>query len=236
MRSRTAPEGAIPDPTDVATLVEAVRETHRGAWLDLPRGWPGEIEAAVVDAVMSIRATYGRPGTGVRAAVARWRAHRGGGLLDDLSRLAAVEPEFLADVLGNRQRLAGNALKTAGIVEAATRLVAVGARASADLRADSTEQREAVTGVTGLGPLTWGYLTLLLDVAHEPADARIVAFVGECVGRELPPGQAHDMLAKAAVELGTSPVGVTHAIWRHVRSRASRSPAPQERGARRPPA
>lgn len=40
-----------------------------------PGGWPGQIEAALLDAVFSIRARYGSPTTGVRAVVSRWREH-----------------------------------------------------------------------------------------------------------------------------------------------------------------
>lgn len=43
------------------------------AW---PGGWQGEIEAALLDAVFSIRARYGGPHSGVRAVVSRWRAPR----------------------------------------------------------------------------------------------------------------------------------------------------------------
>lgn len=208
----------MPYPTDVAAVVEAVRATNAGSWDAAPAGWPGEVEAALIDAVMSIRATYGGPGSGVRAAVARWREHRGGGLVDDLTVLGSMDPDTLADVLRNRQRLSGNTLKAAGIVEASTRLLAAGVHGAGDLSAESRAQREAVTGVVGLGPITWGYLTLLLEAADEPADPRITSFVGACVGRQVAPGEAHDLLATVAAELGTSPVAITHALWRQVRS------------------
>lgn len=209
----------MPDAADVPVLVDAVREIAGPSWADAPVGWPGEIEAALIDAVMSIRATYGGPQTGVRAAVARWREHRGDDPLDDLSRLAEADPETVAAVLRNRQRLAGNRLKAAGIVEAASRLAALGVRGADDLRARSTPHREAVTGVVGLGALTWGYLTLLLDVAAEPADPRVTAFVGDALGRPVTPADAQGLLRAAASEIGTAPVAVTHAVWREVRRR-----------------
>src|SRR3954454_24846123 len=58
------------------------------AW---PGGWPGEVEAALIDAVFSVRARYGNrtSGTGVYGAVTRWRAHRTVPA-DDLAALAAT--------------------------------------------------------------------------------------------------------------------------------------------------
>lgn len=77
-------------------------------------GYPSEVEAALVDAVLSIRNTYGTsPSTGVRGAVGRWRKERqvGAGGLDDLSHLAGADAQSLAAVLGNRQVLSGGLLK-----------------------------------------------------------------------------------------------------------------------------
>ena len=55
-----------------------------------PGGWPGEIEAALIDAVFSIRARYGTGENGVRGVVKRWRDERGD-VLDDLRALADGE-------------------------------------------------------------------------------------------------------------------------------------------------
>lgn len=90
-----------------------------------PGGWPGEIEAALIDAVLSIHARYGQPSTGVRGAVARYRQACGEEPLDDLARLATYPPPNLADLLENRQET-GDVPKPRVIIAAATNLVSAG--------------------------------------------------------------------------------------------------------------
>ena len=121
---------------EVRALVTYVRQQIDPDWSIHTPGWPDEIEAALIDAVMSIRATYGGPDTGVRRVVQRWREHTGDTRLDDLARLAATDPLDLATILGNRQRLPGNTLKAEGIVAAAAALAEAGVKQAADLCAD----------------------------------------------------------------------------------------------------
>ncbi|MDX6535514.1 MAG: hypothetical protein QOF68_3258 [Gaiellales bacterium] len=137
---------ATPNANDVAALTDAVNRKLPPEWARYPGGWPGQIEAALVDAVLSIRATYGQPHNGVRGAVARWREHRGGDL---------------AAVLHNHRKVSGRTLKAEAIVSAADALVKVGVRHSGDFDAASPAQRKAYIGVPGLGPVTWSYLGML---------------------------------------------------------------------------
>ena len=59
-------------------------------WAPWPGGWPYQIELAVLDAVFSIRARYGKseeeskPATGVRRVLDHWRCHRATTNPDDL--------------------------------------------------------------------------------------------------------------------------------------------------------
>ena len=100
---------------DRAALVGHVQRELPVPWRpEFRGGYPDEVEAALVDAVLSIRSRYGMSATtGVRGAVQRWRDERGvgGGRLDHLSRLAGVDGQALAGVLGNRQVLSGGLLK-----------------------------------------------------------------------------------------------------------------------------
>lgn len=84
---------------DVRMLVAAVEKElpeERAVW---PGGWPDQIEAALIDAVRSIRAEYGRAHNGVRGAVGQWRTHRGTDRPDDLTVLAATDPESMGQKL-----------------------------------------------------------------------------------------------------------------------------------------
>ncbi len=123
---------------DVAAIVDRVRnELPPESWPAWPGGWPGSIEAAVLDSVFSIRARYGSPSTGVRAVVARWSTHRHGEL-NDLRHLAAFvdRPTELAELLANRQVLSGGLTKAAGAAAAADALVTIGVRHAADIPAN----------------------------------------------------------------------------------------------------
>jgi len=139
---------------DVERVVEYVHEQLPADWAQCPGGWPGEAEAALLYAVLSIQAVHGGPQTGVRSAVGRWRQHRGGVPLDDLGALASIGPEDLAQVLNNRQRLSGGRLKAEAIADAADRLVKAGMRSSADLDGGRGKYRRAYVTVRGLGTVT----------------------------------------------------------------------------------
>lgn len=185
-----------------------------GPPLTRPNGWPRQIEAGLLDAVLSIRATYGRPDTGVRASVERWRTHRDEAAMDDLTALRAVSPETLADVVGNRQRLVGNRLKTAGVVEAADRLLHLGIRRAQDLRGDSAAHRSAITGVAGLGVLTWGYLLIVLAADDRPADPRLMSFAAHALGEDVSEAALGVLLDRTATRLQVPLTTLELALWR----------------------
>jgi len=108
--------------TDEEALYTYVLETIGDTPNSWPGGWPGEIEAALIDAIFSIRARYGSRSarTGVYGAVVRWQDHRGG-RADDLASLAATsEPELRA--ITNAGKLAGRT-KAQVVLDAAKALV-----------------------------------------------------------------------------------------------------------------
>jgi hypothetical protein len=91
-RPRSSEDHRSANRHDVALLVCALEAPLPGDWPEWPGGWPGKVEAALIDAVLSIRATYGQSHNGVRGAIQRWQAARDGGALDDLTVLASCAP------------------------------------------------------------------------------------------------------------------------------------------------
>lgn len=189
-------------------------------------GWPGEVEAALLDAAFSARASYGGPETGVRRVVSRWRAHRGAGQLDDLGALVAFahEPDELAEILGNRQRVAGNSTtKAHAVALAAAALHDLGVRSAEDL--DDDAHRTSFTAVTGLGPKTWE--CALFTVGRRTLDSLLhfMAFGSDALGRELCDAEAEILMHEAAARLGVELAAFEHAVWRYQR----RIPLPRVR-------
>ena len=208
-----------PRASDTAVLVQYIQKTLGSDWAAWPGGWPGEVEAALLDAVLSARSRYGTPTTGVRGAIKRYRESVGedGLPLNTLGRLANVDAEQLAGVLHNRQRVAGR-LKTQAIGEAAQRLQAAGVQHAADLDASSTAHRKAYVGVHGLGSVTWTYFTMLLGRPGVKADTWIIRFVKAALERTVGAPEAEVLVSAAAVTLGVSQTALDHAIWSQVRS------------------
>lgn len=209
-----------PDPNDVTTLAAAVNSavprSELKAW---PGGWPGEVEAALMDAVLSIRANYGQPHNGVRGAVGKWREERGGSRLDDLDALATFDSQRLAVVIENGQRLSGGSLKADAIVEAAQNLVGVGVRHATDLSEPSSRHKRAYVSVKGLGPVTWEYFLMLLGVPGVKADTWIVRFVEQALDRQVSPVDARALLMAVAHSMKVSPSALDHNIWDYMRRR-----------------
>lgn len=185
-----------------------------------PGGWPHDIEAALIDAVFSIRARYGSETSGVRGVVQRWRTHRGGERIDDLAELAAVPTETLANVLDNASKTHG-ILKSEAVRQAAVVLSAAGIRSSADVSTANREvAKEAYTSVHGLGWVTASYFLMLLGLPSFKADTHVCAYVGDAIGR---PGrvsaqEAYSLLA--SVRSSFTSTELDHAIWNLQKSRS----------------
>lgn len=198
--------------TDVRQLVDFITaELPRDSWTPWPGGWPDQIEAALIDAVMSISAKYGSETNGVRGAVTSYRAAVGSERPNDLARLANQDPEQLQAVL-NDQKISGRT-KASAIVEAAENLLAVGVKSAADLDPHSSDQKKAYTNVHGLGWVTWEYFGMLLGKPDIKADRWVVRFVSRALDRELTAAEAKALLIGAAAELESTPTELDHAIW-----------------------
>lgn len=199
---------------EASALVDHIsRELPQSSWPTWPGGWQGEIEAAVLDSVFSIRARYGTRTSGVRGVVGRWRANRAQ-TLDDLAALAdfGARPDDLAEIVDNRQVLSGGLTKAAGAAAAAAALVAVGVRHASDVT-DADAERVAWCSVHGLGEVTWSYVLMLLGVPGVKADVMVRRFVGRTIGRYPSAAEARALVMAAAADLNVNPTDLDHAIW-----------------------
>jgi hypothetical protein len=202
-------------PTDLELVLDHISELSDAmpAW---PGGWPGEIEAALIDAVLSIRANYGGPENGVRGAIRRYRGDRT--KLNDLARLGRTDPERLAEAVG--RQLTGGRPKSEVIVDAAQRLMAAGVRCADDL--NPRLHKRAYVSTRGLGPITWSYSCMLLGHPDVKADTWIQRFVEQALGRRTDSTETRRLILAAAVELDLDPRALDHAIWNLMRSRRGR--------------
>ncbi len=211
---------------DVDLVVTHVGRTIPTPWPEWRGGWPGEIEAALIDAVLSIRARYGSDGTGVRAAIRRWRdANPDRPRLDDLGELARMDHDRLALLLDNRQVLSGGLPKPDAIKAAVEALTGVGVRHAHDVGPLVSAQQAAHTGVRGLGPVSWEYFLMLLGHPGVKADTWIRRFVADAIGRGSEASEAGSLVKAAAAALGVDPTALDHAIWRHMSGITGAHPA-----------
>lgn len=184
-----------------------------------PGGYPGQIEAALLDAVFSIRARYGGPNSGIRRVITRWQDFRGE-KIDDLSVLAGTDSAELARIVNNRAKASGR-LKSALVVEAAGNFHSVGLRHAEDFTG-SDVQRHAYEKVHGCGRVTWSYFMMLLGSSGVKADTWIIRFVSSAVGRQVSSAEAAALVTQAARARGHDPSQLDHAIWLRARSGNSR--------------
>lgn len=184
-----------------------------------PGGYPDQVEAALIDAVLSIRARYGKPDTGVRAAVRRYKDSVGDQTPNSLSRLADFDAVKLAEVLHNHQ-VTGAETKAAAIVLAARSLSGVGVETAADTNPKDPGQKAAYVNVPGLGQVTWSYFTMLIGAHDVKPDTWLKRFVKLVL--ETPELDSDEYVRRlvnaAAAELHVDPRVLDHAIWLYMRS------------------
>lgn len=184
-------------------------------------GWPNQIELAVVDAVLSIRARYGSrklaSSTGVIGRVEAYRESFGSDL-DDLSVLVGRDRDQLQNLLG-RQKGSG-VLKVDLIQQVATNLLSVDVRHARNLNPKDARQKHAWTCCHGLGAVTWEYFGMLLGQSGVKADTMIRRFVASAVSTdEVDSRRAAAAIRGAANALQTEPHLLDHAIWAFQRLR-----------------
>ncbi len=208
------------DDREVVLLIARVKADIPQPWPQWPGGWVGEIEAALLDAVLGIRANYGQDHNGVRGAIARWRTHRHGSQagLDDLRALVSITPDALAQVLQNKQK-ASDRQKVVLIQEAAQALLEAGMRRADDAIAHPSEAQVAYTSVRGLGDVTAAYFLMLLGQPGVKADTWVQRFVTQAADRKVSAAEAEHLMIAAAARLGVSATNLDYAVWSHVRRR-----------------
>lgn len=129
-----------------------------------------------------------------------------------MQHLASQNPVELEKVL-NRQKVHAGKTKAFAIVEAAKRFAAIGVTEPAHVSKDDADHRERYTGVSGLGPVTWEYLTRLVNNDGVKADTWITEFVERAVRHRMAPNRAGALVKEAAEKLGVHQKSLDHAIW-----------------------
>ncbi|MFB0836062.1 hypothetical protein ACX8Z9_13345 [Arthrobacter halodurans] len=196
----------------IVAEAQSLDPEHFSAWRG---GWTNDIELALLDAVLSIQARYEtKNGKGVLSKVQAYRAHRGG-RADDLRELARTDEADLLAIVG--RQVTGGRTKASAAIEAARNLAELGVHHAADFAPDSAEHRSAYTRVTGLGPVTYAYLRMLLGHPDVKADTWVNRFTHRVTGDDtLSPDHVRRLVTAAAAMLpgDVSATVLDHAIWR----------------------
>ena len=206
-------------------------------WAPWPGGWPDQIELAVLDAVFSIRARYGKrkeegkAATGVHRVLDNWRTHRATSDPDDLNALArfADVPGELVGILRSNSKTAGQP-KAEVAAEVAYRFTSGDglrvrhAAQSPGAGEDQQYLRNRWVSTRGLGPVTWSYLCMLLGHPDVKADVMITRYLHRelNLSRAPTPEEARMIVTEAAKRLEMSSLDLDHAIWSFERTAAHR--------------
>jgi hypothetical protein len=203
-----------------------------------PGGWPGDIEAALVDAVFSARAVYrSKNGKGIYANVAAWRAGRDrtDWSLDELiAEIDGMGVDAWAGHFGNRQHsptrppsAPGGPSKAATVREAAGALREQGINTATDIGLGNTETAQRVlAAVPGIGRGTANYFLMLLGAPGARPDRMVHRFLRDAAGHAFSDAQAESAVIAAAERLSVQPHVLAHAIWRYESSKAPGPPSP----------
>ncbi len=180
-----------------------------------PGGWPDEIDAAVIDAVFSVRARYGSRArqTGVYGAVMRWRKERDAA--NDLSVLASVDSDALRRITNNGKL--AQRYKADIVIEVARAFVDAGIVSADDFRNKEVLARTTYLSVKGCGPVTWAYLRMLTGLEDVKTDTWLVRFV-----RDVLPDASKDdtgrLMKEVASRMGVDAHRLDHAAWAYRRT------------------
>ncbi|GGD24528.1 hypothetical protein [Nocardioides daphniae] len=197
----------------LSTYVNDTIGDRPDAW---PGGWPGEVDAALIDAIFSVRARYGNrtTGTGVYGVVQRWRFYRS--QADDLAVLKSTSEADLVQVT-NKGRLAGRT-KARVALDAATALADAGVLSAKDFGEKLEAAERAYRSVKGCGPVTWAYLRMLLGYEDVKPDTWVMRFVQDQLPHVRTAHEAGALLKGVAGRLGVDARDLDHAVWRYRRS------------------
>lgn len=205
--------------SDNARLVAAAVTKYIGTKESWPRssGYGERIDLALINAVMSIQARFGRQlanGTfnGVRGGVERYRAAHPDLTGDWFQTLADQDEAILLEQL-TKSRFKTGKSKAAAIIEAAQAFLDAGFKTREAIVADLPGAEAAYRSVSGLGPWTFQYFTMLLGVDSVKPDIWITRFVSRAVGYEVAPADAFEAVGIAAGLIETTKTELDHAIW-----------------------
>lgn len=210
-----------PEQEQLELLLSHINNTLGNDLLAWPGGWPHDIEAALIDAIFSIRARYGTPTTGVRAVVHRWLKHRGG-QANDLSALAGSDPDEVRSILMNNAKASGR-YKAEVVIEASRRLAAAQLTHAADFMTGSehqlAEMKSAYLSVKGCGPVTWHYFGMLLGRPDSKPDTWIMRYVRNALNDPtVSTEDARALITEAAEARGVNISQLDHSIWAYARA------------------
>jgi hypothetical protein len=201
-----------------------------------PGGWPGDIEAALVDAVFSARAVYrSKHGKGIYANVSAWRDGRGrpAWSLDELiAEIDGMGVDAWAGHFGNRQHsptrppsAPGGPSKAATVREAAEALHKQGINTAAEIGSGTTGTvQQVLRSIPGIGAATANYFLMLLGAPGVKPDRMIHRFLRDAAGHAFSNTQAESVIIAAAGQLDVQPHILDHAIWRYESSKAAGPP------------
>ena len=201
-----------------------------------PGGWPGDIEAALADAVFSARAVYrSKHGRGIYANVAAWRDGRGRAawsLGELIAEIDSMGVHAWARHFGNRQHsptrppsAPGGPSKAAAVREAAGALREQGINTAADIGLDNTGAvQNVLASVPGIGRGTASYFLMLLGAPGVKPDRMVHRFLSDAAGHPFSDAQAESVVIAAAGRLHVQPHVLDHAIWRYESSKAADPP------------
>lgn len=211
--------------SDLDVLHDYVVETIGASPSGWPGGWPTEVEAALIDAVFSVRARYGsrERRTGVFGAVMRWKDARHEPA-NDLRVLAGTDVTQLSD-LTNSGKISRR-LKATVVIDVARAFVAAGVVHAEDVSRRLPEARAAYMSVKGCGPVTWSYFRMLLGIDDVKADTWLMRFVHDTLPHVRTSEEASRLVSGVASRLGVSARELDHAIWSYRRTQPA---APTDR-------
>ena len=189
--------------------------------------YPGDIEAALVDAVFSTRYAYTTPhGRGLTPLMRAWlrqrnRGQRGPSATALISEIVAAGGAANWTALHFTRHRASGRLKAEVVLEAAEVLVWQGFdRASAVTASNLFSFLDFLQGVRGIGLPTARYVAMLLGFQEVKPDVMIKAFIRSSVDRWVTDCQALAIVKAAGRELGVADIrSLDHAIWNFQRDR-----------------